>query len=206
MFGLQASMTENVQDAFLRYHKRKSVDNRNRLILRMRPVIEKIAANCQKKHPNEDFAELFSDGVQGVLDALDRYKPGSALFVTFAYWRIRGEILSGIKDRSLCGLTGASQRTFDRMETEREELRETTCPQNGKAFKSADARLDAKTMIDRIESPRDRFLLQQAFLSKKTPSEIAKLCGLHHVTVSKLTHLAIKRLSQEEHDALRTSR
>ena len=44
-----------------------------------------------------ELDELVSLGTLGLFDALTKYEPAKGTFVTYAYWRIRGSILDGLR-------------------------------------------------------------------------------------------------------------
>src|SRR6185436_11369037 len=63
------------------------------------PFVRSIAAKVKEQLPREiEFDDLVSYGMQGLLEAADRYdlQHGCA-FTTFAYYRVRGAIFDGLR-------------------------------------------------------------------------------------------------------------
>ena len=72
---------------------------RNRLVLRYSPLVKYVAGRIHPGlPPSVDQADLLSDGVLGLMDAIEKYEPERGLqFQTYAVPRIRGAILDGLR-------------------------------------------------------------------------------------------------------------
>ena len=65
------------------------------------PLVNSIASMVSGKGlpPNIDFNDLVSDGAIGLMKAWDNFDPSRGVkFETYASYRIRGEILDGLKN------------------------------------------------------------------------------------------------------------
>ena len=74
-------------------------DLRNRLVLRYAPLVKYVAGRVRSGLPaSVDQSDLVSDGVIGLMDAIERFDPDRGLpFQGFAVPRIRGAILDGLR-------------------------------------------------------------------------------------------------------------
>lgn len=81
-----------------RSHNDKST-NRNDVIERSLPLVKSIAARLRQAHGlSASFDDLYALGVDGLLQAADRFDPTRGVaFTTFAYYRIRGAILDSLR-------------------------------------------------------------------------------------------------------------
>jgi RNA polymerase sigma factor for flagellar operon FliA len=76
-----------------------TAEERQRLVDGNIPFVRSIAAKIKEQLPREiEFDDLVSYGMQGLLEAAERYdaRHGTA-FTTFAYYRIRGAIFDGLR-------------------------------------------------------------------------------------------------------------
>jgi RNA polymerase sigma factor for flagellar operon FliA len=74
---------------------------RNRLVLRYSPLVKYVVGRIRSGLPQSvDTADLLSDGVLGLMDAVEKFEPARALqFQTYAVPRIRGAVLDGLRAR-----------------------------------------------------------------------------------------------------------
>jgi RNA polymerase sigma factor for flagellar operon FliA len=72
---------------------------RNRLVMQYAPLVKYVAGRMRTRLPDSvDQDDLVSDGVLGLMDAVERFDPGRGLtFQTFAVPRIRGAIIDGMR-------------------------------------------------------------------------------------------------------------
>ena len=72
---------------------------RNRLVLQYAPLVKYVAGRLRTRMPESvDQDDLISDGVLGLMDAIERFEPNRGLsFQTFAVPRIRGAIIDGMR-------------------------------------------------------------------------------------------------------------
>ena len=81
------------------YHTERTQENRDQVVFAAEPVIRSIISRMTL--PGDDLArpeDLFHMGVCAVLQSLDQYDPSNGVqFITFAYPRIRGEIVDYLR-------------------------------------------------------------------------------------------------------------
>lgn len=72
---------------------------RERLVVHYSPLVKFVVGRLRSRLPSHvDTEDLTSDGLLGLLDAMDRFDPSRGLqFQTFAVRRIRGAILDGLR-------------------------------------------------------------------------------------------------------------
>jgi RNA polymerase sigma factor for flagellar operon FliA len=72
---------------------------RNRLVMRYSPLVKYVAGRVRPGLPQSvDMSDLLSDGVIGLMDAIEKFEPERGLqFQTYAVPRIRGAILDGLR-------------------------------------------------------------------------------------------------------------
>ena len=72
---------------------------RNRLVMQYAPLVKYVAGRMRTRLPDTvDQDDLVSDGVLGLMDAVERFDPSRGLtFQTFAVPRIRGAIIDGMR-------------------------------------------------------------------------------------------------------------
>lgn len=90
---------EEVEDLWAEFHATGDPTMRNRLVLQYAPLVKYVAGRMRGRLPdNVDQDDLVSDGVLGLMDAIERFEPARGLsFQTFAVPRIRGAILDGMR-------------------------------------------------------------------------------------------------------------
>ena len=74
-------------------------DARDRLVLQYSPLVKYVAGRVRSGLPSTvEQADLVSDGVIGLMDAIDKFDPDRGLqFQTYAVSRIRGAIVDGLR-------------------------------------------------------------------------------------------------------------
>ena len=74
-------------------------DARDRLVVHYSPLVKFVAGRVRSGLPSSvDQADLVSDGVLGLMDAVDKFEPERGLqFQTYAVTRIRGAIVDGLR-------------------------------------------------------------------------------------------------------------
>ncbi len=73
--------------------------SRKDLVMEHLPLVKKIASKIYNRIPDGivDFEELVNTGVIGLIKAIERYDSNKAKFSTYAYIKIRGEILDYLR-------------------------------------------------------------------------------------------------------------
>ncbi len=81
------------------YKKTGSVEERNRIIMHYVSLVKNIAWHIHDTLPDYvDVEELYSAGLIGLIDAVEKYDPGQNVkFTTYARYRIRGAIYDELR-------------------------------------------------------------------------------------------------------------
>jgi len=81
------------------FHQTREPALRNRLVMQYAPLVKYVPGRMRTRLPESvDQDDLVSDGVLGLMDAIERFDPGRGLtFQTFAVPRIRGSIIDGMR-------------------------------------------------------------------------------------------------------------
>jgi RNA polymerase sigma factor for flagellar operon FliA len=93
------SPSEDLQQIWAEYRATGEAGLRNRLVLQYAPLVKYVAGRLRTRMPDSvDPDDLVSDGVLGLMDAIERFEPARGLsFQTFAVPRIRGAIIDGMR-------------------------------------------------------------------------------------------------------------
>jgi RNA polymerase sigma factor for flagellar operon FliA len=89
----------SVDHLWRRYKQTGDRDARDRLVLQYSPLVKYVAGRVRSGlPPSVDQNDLVSDGVIGLMDAIDKFDPDRGLqFQTYAVSRIRGAIVDGLR-------------------------------------------------------------------------------------------------------------
>lgn len=89
----------SVEELWAHYRADPSIEQRNRLVLQYSPLVKYVAGRLRTRLPESvDYNDLVSDGIIGLMDAIDRFDPGRGLtFQTFAVPRIRGAMVDALR-------------------------------------------------------------------------------------------------------------
>ena len=90
---------DTVLTVWAEYQRTREPALRNRLVVQYSPLVKYVAGRMRSRLPQSvDQDDLVSDGVLGLMDAIERFDPGRGLsFQTFAVPRIRGAIIDGLR-------------------------------------------------------------------------------------------------------------
>jgi RNA polymerase sigma factor FliA len=93
------SPSEDLDQIWAEYRATGDAGLRNRLVLQYAPLVKYVAGRLRTRMPDSvDPDDLVSDGVLGLMDAIERFEPARGLsFQTFAVPRIRGAIIDGMR-------------------------------------------------------------------------------------------------------------
>jgi RNA polymerase sigma factor for flagellar operon FliA len=93
------SPSEDLEQIWREYRATKDPGLRNRLVLQYAPLVKYVAGRLRTRMPDTvEQDDLVSDGVLGLIDAIERFEPARGLsFQTFAVPRIRGAIIDGMR-------------------------------------------------------------------------------------------------------------
>ncbi len=93
------SPSEDLDQIWREYRDTDDEGLRNRLVLQYAPLVKYVAGRLRTRMPETvEQDDLVSDGVIGLMDAIERFEPARGLsFQTFAVPRIRGAIIDGMR-------------------------------------------------------------------------------------------------------------
>ena len=91
--------TDQVDEVWRRYKATGAPELRNQLVLQYSPLVKYVAGRVRSGLPQAvESADLVSEGVIGLMDAIEKYEPERGLqFQTYAVPRIRGAIIDSIR-------------------------------------------------------------------------------------------------------------
>ncbi|MGN6577713.1 MAG: FliA/WhiG family RNA polymerase sigma factor [Nocardioides sp.] len=94
-----AEHDDTVLTVWADYQRTREPALRNRLVVQYSPLVKYVAGRMRSRLPQSvDQDDLVSDGVLGLMDAIERFDPDRGLsFQTFAVPRIRGAIIDGLR-------------------------------------------------------------------------------------------------------------
>ena len=89
----------SVETLWATYKSTGDLELRNRLVLQYSPLVKYVAGRVRSGLPGTvDQSDLVSEGVIGLMDAIERFEPARGLqFQTFAVPRIRGAIIDSLR-------------------------------------------------------------------------------------------------------------
>jgi RNA polymerase sigma factor for flagellar operon FliA len=173
------SPNEDLEQIWREYRSTGDGALRNRLVLQYSPLVKYVAGRMRTRMPDSvDQDDLVSDGVFGLMDAIERFEPQRGLsFQTFAVPRIRGAIIDGMRSmdfvpRSVRDKIRVVQRAQVRLEErlgrapeERELVQETGMPLQqlrdlSRQTNSNHASLDDFDLADELSTAADHIVEQ----------------------------------------------
>jgi RNA polymerase sigma factor for flagellar operon FliA len=91
--------SEDLEEIWREFRATNDPGLRNRLVLQYAPLVKYVAGRLRTRMPDSvEQDDLVSDGVLGLMDAIERFEPARGLsFQTFAVPRIRGAIIDGMR-------------------------------------------------------------------------------------------------------------
>jgi len=89
----------SVETLWATYKSTGDLELRNRLVLQYSPLVKYVAGRVRSGLPGTvDQSDLVSEGVIGLMDAIERFEPARGLqFQTYAVPRIRGAIIDSLR-------------------------------------------------------------------------------------------------------------
>lgn len=95
---------------------------RQNIILEYYPLVKTIAGRMIRRFPhNVDLDELVSEGILGLMDAIERFNPGRGVpFKSYAEIRVRGAIVDALRHQDF--VPRSVRRKWQALERERERL------------------------------------------------------------------------------------
>ncbi|MBD3352393.1 MAG: sigma-70 family RNA polymerase sigma factor [Candidatus Lokiarchaeota archaeon] len=86
-----------IEDLLKEYYKTRVIELRNKIIEYYMPFCKNISLKFLPFVSTEYKEDLLSNSYIGLINAVERYNPNKSKFEYYAYFRIRGAILDGIK-------------------------------------------------------------------------------------------------------------
>ncbi len=198
-----------------------SVEQKQQIILENTALVKKVASKIFFKLPRDagiEFDELVNTGIIGLIKAIDKFDENKAKFSTYAYIKIRGEILDYL--RSL-HIMPRSMR--EKIKKEKEEGKDIPLSNLAimismdKAISSEDESMRlidvmvsddigpeeqaissqvGDLLVEAMEqlSEKEKRTLQMFFFEEREPKEIAHSLGISQSRVSQIKTQAIKKL------------
>lgn len=137
-----SSTAETEQELWRRFKETGDAEVRNRLVVHYSPLVKFVSGRVRSGLPSTvEQDDLISDGVIGLMDAIDKFEPERGLqFQTYAVSRIRGAMVDGLratdwvpraardKIRRIESVTAEMTRSLGRAPTDRELAAELDLP------------------------------------------------------------------------------
>lgn len=121
------------------YAQSLTEEQRQQIILEHYPLVKTIAARMVRRFPNNvDLDEMISEGILGLMDALERFEPARGVpFKSYAEIRVRGAIVDALRHNDF--VPRSVRRKWQAIERQRERLqqrldRRPTCEELAKAL------------------------------------------------------------------------
>lgn len=189
------------------------------LVLEHLPLVKKVANKIYNRIPEGvvDFEELVNTGVIGLIKAIDRYDEKKAKFSTYAYIKIRGEILDYLRKldflpRSVRGkikkgevedlkeeivsFISIEEKLFS--ESDRFTIKDTLVSSNPTPEEELilnDMKSRLADAISRL-SDREKLILQLIFVEELDLKSISEILGISVSRVSQIKTAALKKLKE----------
>lgn len=203
---------------------------KKKLIQENLPLVKKIASKIYARLPDCDieFDDLVHTGILGLIKAIDNYKQDRAQFSTYAYIRIRGEILDYLRSVEVVPRTEK-----DRISTEYAESEIEIPLSNFAIMVSLDKVISEEdesisfidTFASNSKTPEEEYLLketiekvnqyininlsetekkviQMLFFEEREPKEIAEVLNISVSRISQIKTSVIEKLKKFMYDIL----
>jgi len=203
--------------------------DRNKIIQENLNLVKKVASKIYYRLPDIgiDFDDLFQVGVIGLIKALENYNEDKGKFSTYAYIRIRGEILDFLKQQNIYPNTEKDYITVERAEPEDEELPYTKTGLVLSLNKVISEEDDSISLIDTLVSnsktPEEEYALKEMiekisyvienhldenerkviyylYFEEKEPKEIQEILGVSLGRISQIKSKALEKIKKIMYD------
>lgn len=191
-------------------------------------LVKKVASKVYAKLPDcgIEFDDLVQVGIIGLIKAIDSYKQDRAQFSTYAYIRIRGEILDFLRSLDIMPHTER-----EKIKTERAEEGLDLPVSNTAIFVSIDKVISEEdesisfidTFVSKVKTPEEEYsikeliekineymdknfsetdkeVIQMLFFEEKEPKEISESLGISLSRISQVKSVAIEKLKKFLYD------
>lgn len=199
-------------------------EEKQKIVLENTPLIKKIVSKIFFKLPKDcgiDFDELINVGVIGLIKAIDKYNKEKAKFSTYAYIKIRGEILDYLRS-----LHVVPRSMRDKIKKEKEENPNKAIPLSNlaimismeKAIGDDSGTKLIDTFISQDRGPeeeainsemreiltdamlklneKERLILEMLYFGEKNPKEISEILNISVSRISQLKSSALKKIKK----------
>ena len=198
-----------------------SKERKQQMILDNTPLVKKVASKIFFKLPRDagiEFDELVNTGIIGLIKAIDKFDESKAQFSTYAYIKIRGEILDYL--RSLHIMPRSMREKIKKEKEEGKDIPLSNLAIMISMEKALGGDESSLRLIDIMVSDdigpeeqalnsqigdkiveamaqlseKERKTLQMFFFEEREPKEIANALGISQSRVSQIKSQAIKKL------------
>ncbi len=200
-----------------------TVAQKQQIILDNTPLVKKVASKIFFKLPRDcgiEFDELVNTGIIGLIKAIDKFDREKAQFSTYAYIKIRGEILDYL--RSLHVMPRSMREKIKKEKEEGKDIPLSNLAIMISMEKALSGEDGSMRLIDIMVSEdigpeeravssqvydillqamqqlneKERRTLQMFFFEEREPKEIAKSLDVSQSRVSQLKSQAVKKLKK----------
>jgi len=189
------------------------------LVLEHLPLVKKVANKIYNRIPEGvvDFEELVNTGVIGLIKAIDRYDEKKAKFSTYAYIKIRGEILDYLRKLDFLPRSVRGKIKKGEVEDLKEEIASFISIEE-KLFSESDRFTIKDTLVSSNPTPeeelilndmksrladaisrlsdREKLILQLIFVEELDLKSISEILGISVSRVSQIKTAALKKLKE----------
>ena len=198
-----------------------TVEQKQQIILDNTALVKKVASKIYFKLPRDagiEFDELVNTGIIGLIKAIDKFDDSKAQFSTYAYIKIRGEILDYL--RSLHVMPRSMREKIKKEKEEGKDIPLSNLAIMISMEKALGSEEGAPRLIDIMVSEdlspedqaissqmgdmlaeameqlneKERKTLQMFFFEEREPKEIAAYLGISQSRVSQIKSQAVKKL------------
>ncbi|ADU97418.1 sigma-70 family RNA polymerase sigma factor [Thermovibrio ammonificans] len=198
---------------------------RKELVLEHLPLVKKVANRIYRRIPEGavEFEELVNTGVIGLIKAIERYDENRAKFSTYAYIKIRGEILDYLRKldflprsvrekvkngdlddlkEGVASFISIEEKLF--ADSDRFTVKDTLAsPDDGPEERMLleDAKEKLTEAIKKL-SEKEQLVLQLIFVEELDLKSIGEILGISVSRVSQIKSSALKKLRKFLEDSL----
>ncbi len=189
--------------------------SRKDLVIEHLPLVKKVASKIYSRIPEGivDFEELVNTGVIGLIKAIDRYDSNRAKFSTYAYIKIRGEILDYLRKLDFLPRSVREKVKNGEISDLREEIA-TLISIEEKLFSNSERYLVKDILVSGEPGPEELLLREEA--KEVLASAIAELSEKEQLvlqlifveeldlkSISEILGVSVSRVSQIKSGALK---
>ncbi len=191
--------------------------SRKELVIEHLPLVRKVASKIFRRIPEGviEFDELVNTGVIGLIKAIDRYDENKARFSTYAYIKIRGEILDYLRKLDFLPRSVRGKVKAKELEETREEaalfisIEENLFRNNDKLKlkdilsseeKTPEERTIAVELKERLVkalnqlSDKEKLVLQLIFVEELDLKSVSDILGVSVSRISQIKTSALRKL------------